>query len=277
MQAGSVGSKNHSECVKVIKIESRFLVYKRTFHVIFCILAMNQWTVSTGYMTNETVTAHGRRVGRDTPREPGSGGMDHGIAAQGRGDAPGASEDAATASARGPRSAVHDAGISRVVGDLRTPPPTPTVLGEPRAESREPRAESREPRAESREPRAESREPRFYHPLGRAMPPAERIPNTRTGRLSRPGAPGGHPRGRFVLPRPRPRPRPMGARPYPRALLPRPHRPRAVPPRRAGPSSGGGSGPSAAMRGWRRWRLPASPCWPPSCSGVEARRAQTCW
>ena len=106
--------------------------------------------------------------------------MDPGIAAQSKGDGPGASEDTATASARGrsspgpgaspgyaapasargPCPALHDAGISRVVGDLRTPPPTPTVLGEPRAESREPRAESREPRAESREPRAESREPR---------------------------------------------------------------------------------------------------------------------
>ena len=86
--------------------------------------------------------------------------MDPGIAAQPRGDGLGASEDTATASATVPCPTVHDAGISRVVGDLRTPPPTPTVLGEPRAESREPRAESREPRAESREPRAESREPR---------------------------------------------------------------------------------------------------------------------
>ena len=91
--------------------------------------------------------------------------MDPGIAAQPRGDGPGASEDAATASARGGCPTVHDAGISRVVGDLRTPLQTQTETKraesrEPRAESREPRAESREPRAESREPRAESREPR---------------------------------------------------------------------------------------------------------------------
>ena len=66
--------------------------------------------------------------------------MDPGIAAQPRGDGPGASEDAATASARGPCPAVHDAGISRVVGDLRTPLPMQTEIREPRAESREPRA-----------------------------------------------------------------------------------------------------------------------------------------
>ena len=76
--------------------------------------------------------------------------MDHGIAAQGRGDAPGASEDAATASARGLCPAVRDAGTSRAVGDLCTPSPMQTIM-------------------------------RAYHPLGRAMPPAERIPNTRTG------------------------------------------------------------------------------------------------
>ena len=61
--------------------------------------------------------------------------MGHGIAAQPRGDVPGASEDAATASARGPCPAVRDAGISRAAGDLCTPSPTQTIL---RAESREP-------------------------------------------------------------------------------------------------------------------------------------------
>ena len=93
------------------------------------------------------------------------------LAAQPRGDGPGASEDAVPASARGVCPAVRDTGISRVAQDLRTPSPMQTILHdaanadniesrEPRAESREPRAESREPRAESREPRAESREPR---------------------------------------------------------------------------------------------------------------------
>ena len=51
--------------------------------------------------------------------------MDPGIAAQPRGDGPGASEDAATASARGLCPAVHDAGISRVV----TTPTSSTVAG----------------------------------------------------------------------------------------------------------------------------------------------------
>ena len=60
-------------------------------------------------------------------------------AAQPRGDGPGASEDAAPASARGPCPAVRDAGMSRVVGDLCAPSPMQTIL---RAESREPRAES---------------------------------------------------------------------------------------------------------------------------------------
>ena len=61
-------------------------------------------------------------------------GQDH--AAQPRGDGPGASEDTATASARGPCPAVRDAGTSRAVGDLRTPLPTQTELREQRAESR---------------------------------------------------------------------------------------------------------------------------------------------
>ena len=98
------------------------------------------------------------------------------LAAQPRGDGPGASEDAPPASAMGVCPAVRDAGISRAAQDLRTSSPMQTILHdaanadnpmqtinesrEPRAESREPRAESREPRAESREPRAESREPR---------------------------------------------------------------------------------------------------------------------
>ena len=58
------------------------------------------------------------------------------LAAQPRGDGPGANEDAATASARGPCPAVRDAGTSRAVGDLRTPLPTQTEIK--RAERREP-------------------------------------------------------------------------------------------------------------------------------------------
>ena len=99
------------------------------------------------------------------------------LAAQPRGDGPGASEDAAPASAMGVcPAAVRDAGIPRVAQDLCTPSPMQTIMRaesrEPRAESREPRAESREPRAESREPRAESREPRAEsrEPTGCVMP-----------------------------------------------------------------------------------------------------------
>ena len=50
------------------------------------------------------------------------------LAAQPRGDGPGANEDTAPASARGPCPAVRDAGMSRVVGDLRTPLPTQTEI-----------------------------------------------------------------------------------------------------------------------------------------------------
>ena len=57
------------------------------------------------------------------------------LAAQSKGDGPGANEDAATASARGLCPAVRDAGTSRVVGDLGAPSPMQTI---PRAESREP-------------------------------------------------------------------------------------------------------------------------------------------
>ena len=49
-------------------------------------------------------------------------------AEQPKDDVPGASEDAATASARGPCPAVRDAGTSRAVGDLRTPLPTQTDI-----------------------------------------------------------------------------------------------------------------------------------------------------
>ena len=66
--------------------------------------------------------------------------------------------------------------------------------------------------------------------------------NTRTPEPARPPEPSRHPRDahsrtRIVLPRPRP----MGACPFPQTLLPRPQRARALPPRRAGPPSGGGS------------------------------------
>ena len=50
------------------------------------------------------------------------------LAAQPRGDGPGANEDTAPASARGPCPAVRDAGMSRVAQDLCPPSPMQTIL-----------------------------------------------------------------------------------------------------------------------------------------------------
>ena len=74
VQAGPVDHRNYYGNTKVAGYAEVFLVCERTFRVISRTLALSPWAVPAGYATNEAVTAHRIRVGRDAARRPGSGG-----------------------------------------------------------------------------------------------------------------------------------------------------------------------------------------------------------